>query len=88
MPQFVYILRNPQGLLYVGHTGNLWSRLRAHRTRKGAKFVRNHRGFKLVYLETYTTQTEAVRREEQIKRWRRAKKEALIAGNLALLKKA
>ena len=37
---------------------------------------------KLVYIESYETAPDAIEREKQIKRWRRAKKIALIdAGN-------
>jgi len=40
-----------------------------------------------VYSEKYATRSEAMQREMQLKKWSRAKKEALIAGNLELLKK-
>lgn len=39
----------------------------------------------MVYSEQYQTREEALVRERQLKRWSRAKKEALIAGNPALL---
>jgi putative endonuclease len=40
----------------------------------------------LVHEEEYATFKEAFRREHQVKRWSRAKKEALISGKLSLLK--
>jgi predicted GIY-YIG superfamily endonuclease len=40
-----------------------------------------------VYSEAYSSRIEAMRREKQLKGWTRAKKEALISGNLKLLKK-
>jgi predicted GIY-YIG superfamily endonuclease len=40
----------------------------------------------MVYSETCTTREAALKRERQLKRWTRAKKEALIAGDSALLK--
>ena len=43
--------------------------------------------FELVYQEDYVTRIEVMRREKQLKGWTRAKKEALITGNLELLKK-
>jgi predicted GIY-YIG superfamily endonuclease len=41
---------------------------------------------KLVHAEPFGSFSEARRREAQIKKWTRAKKEALIAGDLSLLK--
>jgi predicted GIY-YIG superfamily endonuclease len=40
---------------------------------------------KLVYSESFPTFSEARKREAQIKRWTRAKKEALVAGNMSEL---
>jgi predicted GIY-YIG superfamily endonuclease len=42
---------------------------------------------KLIYTEKYKTRKEAEKRETQIKKWTRAKKEALVLGNIELLKK-
>lgn len=44
-------------------------------------------GLQLVYSEEYATRLEAMHREIQLKGWSRAKKEALITGNLKILKK-
>jgi predicted GIY-YIG superfamily endonuclease len=41
----------------------------------------------LVHAERHADRPRALSRERQLKRWTRAKKEALIAGNLALLKR-
>jgi predicted GIY-YIG superfamily endonuclease len=41
----------------------------------------------LVYAEQYATRIDAVKRERQLKRWTRAKKEALVADDRALLKR-
>jgi putative endonuclease len=54
---------------------------------KAAKFVKDHGMFKLIYYEEHPTRKAAMRREQQLKKWTRAKKEALIAGNYLLLKK-
>jgi putative endonuclease len=84
---FVYILKNPKNVIYVGQTGNLNARLSQHLGSKAAKFTKDYRDFRLVYSEEYQTQIEAMRREKQIKGWTRAKKESLILGDLDLLKK-
>ena len=57
------------------------------KTTKSAKFTKDHGDFTLVYQESYDSRVEAMRREKQLKNWTRAKKEALIADNKALLKK-
>ena len=44
------------------------------------------RPVRMVYAEEWTSADKAVRRERQLKRWTAQKKEALIAGNLALLR--
>lgn len=87
MPYFVYILRNPKNKLYTGQTRSIEKRLVRHNASQGARFVKDNKAFKLVYTEELPTQLAAMRREKQLKGWTRAKKEALIAGNLDLLKK-
>jgi putative endonuclease len=81
----VYILKNSSGKIYIGQTSNLEGRLKRHKN-DGAYFVRHDETFKVVYTETFDTLLEALRREKQLKGWRRAKKEALIRGDLELLK--
>lgn len=87
MPYFVYILRTSSNTLYIGQTNNLDERLKEHRkkTSKGAKYIKYFNSFELVYQEEYQTLVEAMRREKQLKGWTKAKKEALIEGNLGLL---
>ena len=89
MTYFVYILRTSSNTLYTGQTNNLEKRLREHRNKssKSAKYIRYFSSFTLVYSEKYSTRKEAMQREAQLKRWSKAKKEALISGNLKLLKK-
>jgi predicted GIY-YIG superfamily endonuclease len=41
---------------------------------------------KVVYSESLPTFSDARKREAQIKRWTRAKKEALVSGDLAKLR--
>ncbi len=89
MPYFVYFLRNFSDKLYIGQTNNLQRREKEQlsNSSKTAKFIQDNSDFKLVYFEIYLTRIEAMRREKQLKNWTRAKKEALIKGDLELLKK-
>ena len=87
---FVYILRTSANTLYIGQTNNVEKRLREHQSKsiKSAKYVRYFDSVSLVYSEKYATRKEAMRRETQLKKWSKAKKEAIISGNLELQKKA
>lgn len=86
---YVYILRSSSNQLYIGQTNNLPSREFQQLTKssKAAKFIKDGKEFRLVYQEEYATRLEAMRREKQLKKWTRAKKEALIKGDLELLKR-
>ena len=88
MPFFVYILRNSANKLYIGQTSNLEVRTQQHISKdwKSAKFTKDNDEFKLIYSEKYYTRTEAMQRETQLKGWSRAKKEALIVGDMRKLK--
>jgi len=83
---YVYILKNPQNKLYIGYTVYIPQRQKRHTKGDASLFTKRFKNFKLVYSEQFDTQLLAMRREQQLKRWTRAKKEALIAGNLDLLK--
>jgi len=89
MPYFVYILRTSSNTLYIGQTKNLKERIKEHKNKssKSAKYIRYFSSFELVYHEKYKTRSEALRREIQLKKWHRAKKEALIRGNKTLSRK-
>ncbi|OIP87796.1 hypothetical protein CO168_02945 [Candidatus Shapirobacteria bacterium CG_4_9_14_3_um_filter_36_12] len=89
MSYYVYILRNIDNFLYIGQTNNLEKRVKEHckYLEKASKFTKKHENFKLVYKEEFLTKLDSMRREKQLKGWTRAKKEALISGNLELLKK-
>jgi putative endonuclease len=82
----VYILRCADGALYVGHTTNLVQRERQHNEGRGGQYTASRRPVCLVYSESHSTLESACAREKQLKRWTAGKKEALIAGDLTLLK--
>lgn len=75
---FVYMLKNPNDKLYVGITTNLKNRIYYHNSKQGAQFTKSKSRFYLVFREGYETLAEARKREIQIKKWRRDKKETLI----------
>jgi len=66
------------GSLYTGWTTDLEKRIRAHNTKKGAKYTKSRTPVKLVYYERFATKEEAMRREYEVKQYTRKEKEALI----------
>jgi predicted GIY-YIG superfamily endonuclease len=83
---WVYIIRCADGSYYIGSTHDLQQRLRAHEEGKAATYTASRRPLYLAYSEKHGTMEAARRRELQIKRWTRKKKEALISGDMEGLK--
>jgi predicted GIY-YIG superfamily endonuclease len=84
---FVYVLRCADGSLYVGETSNLEQRVVRHREGTASAYTARRRPVSLSYSECHPTRNVALKRERQLKRWTRAKKEALVAGDVERLKK-
>jgi putative endonuclease len=84
---FVYIVRCCDGSLYTGYARDPSEREKVHNAGRGAKYTAGRRPVSLVYSESFDGVGDALRRERQLKRWTRAKKEALIAGDFALPKR-
>lgn len=75
---FVYMIKNSANKLYIGITENPDDRVRYHNSKMGAKFTKYIPNFYIVFLEKHPSMTAARKREIQIKKWRREKKEKLI----------
>ena len=78
MPAWFYILRLCSGTLYPGATENIEERYKAHLKGKACRTTSLDPPVALIYSEKFETFAEAKKREAQIKRWTRAKKEALV----------
>ncbi len=78
---FVYILRCADGAYYVGSTSDVDARIEAHNAGRGPSFTASRRPVTLAYSEPFDSMAPARRREVQVKKWSRAKKDALIAGD-------
>jgi putative endonuclease len=76
---FTYMLSCRDGSFYTGWTTDLEKRLRVHNTGKGARYTRSRLPVKLLASWEFSTQAEAMRFENQVKRLSRAEKLALIA---------
>jgi putative endonuclease len=76
---YVYILATRKdGPLYVGMTNDLHRRIFEHKGHAIRGFTWRYNVDRLVYWETFETPDAAIKREKQVKRWRRAWKVALI----------
>ncbi|MCR9058415.1 MAG: GIY-YIG nuclease family protein [Rhodobacteraceae bacterium] len=76
---YVYILASGLGgTLYVGVTNALLKRLYEHREGRGSAFTAKYGVHRLVYFEIHEEIEQAIKREKQIKRWKRAWKISLI----------
>ena len=78
MQFWVYILTCSDGSYYVGHTDNLEVRVAAHQDGTLGGYTATRRPVTLAYTEAFDSRDDAFHRERQIKKWTRAKKEALI----------
>ena len=75
----VHILASQErSTLYIGVTSNLGGRIWQHRTGQTKGFVGKYHVLRLVHAEPCETMEEAIAREKQLKRWRRAWKINLI----------
>jgi putative endonuclease len=69
---WVYVLQNPAGRFYVGHTDKLERRVESHNRidKIGGKFTRKNGPWTLVWTEEHPDCSSATRREREIKRWK------------------
>lgn len=82
----MYILQCVDGSFYTGSTKHLSTRLGQHKNQQGAEYTKLNSPVKLVYYETFGRIDLAFKREKQVQRWSRAKKIALIKGDIEKLK--
>ncbi|MEY2944226.1 MAG: hypothetical protein RLY97_2240 [Pseudomonadota bacterium] len=81
MPFWTYILRCADNSYYTGHTDNLVNRVGQHQSGIIRGYTHDKCPVELVWAEEFQTRVDAFNAEFRIKKWSRAKKESLIAGN-------
>lgn len=83
MAYYVYILECADGSYYTGSASDLDRRVMEHQQGiTASSYTFRRRPVSLAWSEEVATYNEALLHEHQIKGWSRAKKEALIRGNL------
>jgi putative endonuclease len=77
---FVYIMTNgpKSAVLYTGITGDLVRRVWQHKNNLAPGFTSRYNLKQLVYYEEFVYPDASIRREKEIKGWRRSKKIELI----------
>ena len=89
MGAYVYILECADGRFYVGTTrGSLERRVAEHNDGTHGGYTKSRRPVRLVFSEQFENITDAIAAERQLKGWSRAKKIALIRGDIAALREA
>ena len=82
----VYILRCSDGSYYVGSTrASLEQRLAQHNAGIFGGYTARRRPVELVFQQEFDRITDAIAAERQLKGWTRAKKEALMRGDMEAL---
>jgi len=83
---YVYILKCSDSSYYTGVTSDLTQRLFRHESAYYPDcYTTNRRPLELVFYCEFTDIGIAIDKEKQIKKWSRAKKEALIKGDFDAL---
>lgn len=78
---YVYILKCNDNTLYTGYTVDLNRRIETHNKGLGAKYTKGRLPVELVYQEVFTSKSEALKREINIKGLSRLEKLDLIKSN-------
>jgi predicted GIY-YIG superfamily endonuclease len=81
----VYILDCDKAFFYVGITDDLDRRLLQHQKHQ-SPHTKRYTTIEMVYHEKCRSRIDAEKREKQLKGWSRAKKKALIRGNIEQLR--
>ncbi|MDP2386262.1 MAG: GIY-YIG nuclease family protein [Bacteroidota bacterium] len=84
---FVYILKCADDSYYIGVTNNVERRFEEHVSGLNETcYTYSRRSLELMFQKEFQSPREAIAFEKQIKGWTRAKKEALIIGDIEKLK--
>lgn len=75
---YVYIVCCVDNTYYTGYSNDVKKRIQKHNSGKGAKYTKTRLPVRLVYKETFSSKSEAMRNECKIKKLSRKNKESLI----------
>ena len=75
---YAYILSCADGTYYSGYTTDLEKREKTHNSGKGAKYTRSRLPVKVVYFEEFSSKSEALKREYELKQLSHKAKETIV----------
>ena len=81
---YLYLVRCGDGTLYTGISNDVGRRLEAHRSGRGARYLRGRAPLELARRIRVGSRGDALKVERRVKRLRRDKKEKLIQGRIKL----
>ena len=85
---WLYILRCSDGSYYVGTTRtSLEMRIAEHNAGSFGGYTATRRPVELIFSQWFDRITDAIENERKLKKWSRAKKEALIRGDFESLQR-
>ncbi len=76
---YVYLIECKDGTLYTGITTDVERRFKEHSLGRGGAYTQAKKVKKLLYTEKCKNRSAALKRESEIKSWRRKKKLKLIS---------
>ncbi|MFH1200805.1 MAG: GIY-YIG nuclease family protein [bacterium] len=79
---FVYIIECKDKSLYTGIINDIDRRFNEHKNGMGGHYTSSKEVARIIYTEEHPNRSSALKREAQIKGWRREKKLELIKNNL------
>ncbi len=65
------------GSIYTGISNDVEDRIKAHNSGEGAKYTSSRQPVHLIFQEEHPDKSSAFKREIQIKKWSKGRKEAL-----------
>ncbi|MBN3038511.1 MAG: GIY-YIG nuclease family protein [Candidatus Omnitrophica bacterium] len=75
----LYIVECKDGKFYTGITNDLDRRIKQHNRGQGCRFTKFRIPVKLIYNEVHPSRSSALKREAEIKGWKKGRKLKLIA---------
>ena len=76
---YIYFITNRNNnVLYIGVTNDLPRRMAEYKAKVNKGFTYRYNCDQLVYFEAFSSITDAIRREKQLKNWKRAWKNELV----------
>ena len=78
---YIYIIKSREGKFYIGSTDNLEKRLQQHNSKQFKAWTNRFNDWIIVYSESFNSRTEALKRENEIKKMKGGQQFKLLVGS-------